>query len=76
MSFFSFVRYRNDENNTDEFEFYVKGHDFLGFRTSFVINEESMKKFVDFYQNCFSKEYKTQKSEKDLNNSTSVEELL
>lgn len=35
-----------------------------------------MKKFVDFYYNRFSKEYKTQKSEKDLNNSTSAEELL
>lgn len=73
---FSFVRYRNDENNTDEFEFYIEGHDFLGFPTTFVVDEESMKQLVDLYRNRFSKEYKTQKSEKDLNNSTSAEELL
>ena len=61
---FSFVRYRNDENNTDEFEFYVEGHDFLGFPTTFIIDEDSMKQFVDFYQNRFSKEYKTQSLKK------------
>lgn len=58
---FSFVRYKNDENNTDEFEFYIEGHDFLGFPTTFVIDEDSMKQFVDFYQNRFSKEYKNTK---------------
>ena len=55
---FSFVRYKNDENNTDEFEFYVEGHDFLGFPTTFIIDEDSMKQFVDFYQNRFQQNTK------------------
>lgn len=55
---FSFVRYRNDENNTDEFEFYVEGHDFLGFPTTFVIDEDSMKQFVDLYNERNSEKYK------------------
>ena len=55
---FSFVRYRNDENNTDEFEFYVEGHDFLGFPTTFVIDEDSMKQFIDLYNERNSEKYK------------------
>ena len=55
---FSFVRYKNDENNTDEFEFYVEGHDFLGFPTTFVIDEDSMKQFVDLYNERNSEKYK------------------
>ena len=26
---FSFAHYKNDENNTDEFEFYIEGHTVL-----------------------------------------------
>ena len=55
---FSFVRFKNDENNTDEFEFYVEGHDFLGFPTTFVIDEDSMKQFVDLYNERNSEKYK------------------
>lgn len=55
---FSFVRYKNDENNTDEFEFYVEGHDFLGFPTTFIIDEDSMKQFVDLYNERNSEKYK------------------
>ena len=55
---FSFVHYKNDENNADEFEFYVEGHDFLGFPTTFVIDEETMKQFVDLYNERNSEKYK------------------
>ena len=55
---FSFARYKNDENNTDEFEFYVEGHDFLGFPTTFIIDEDSMKQFVDLYNERNSEKYK------------------
>ena len=55
---FSFVHDRNDENNTDEFEFYVEGHDFLGFPTTFVIDEDAMKQFVDLYNDRNSEKYK------------------
>ena len=55
---FSFVRYKNDENNADEFEFYVEGHDFLGFPTTFIIDEDSMKQFVDLYNERNSEKYK------------------
>ena len=52
---FSFVRYKNDENNTDEFEFYIEGHDFLGFPTTFIIDEDSMKKICWFLSKSFFK---------------------
>ena len=55
---FSFDRYRNDENSADEFEFYVEGHDFLGFPTTFIIDEDSMKQFVDLYNERNSEKYK------------------
>ena len=55
---FSFVRFKNDENNTDEFEFYIEGHDFLGFPTTFIIDEDSMKQFVDLYNERNSEKYK------------------